>query len=56
MLTAVLKPLVVEHCKYQRRFNADPFSKNLLLNPHFMEWNQLESYQRTGQLAKEWDR
>ncbi|UPQ97545.1 putative glycosyltransferase [Chloropicon primus] len=56
MLTAVLKPLVVEHCKYQKRFNADPFSKNLLMNSNFMEWNQLEAYQRTGQLARRWNR
>ena len=57
MLTTILKPLVVEHCKYQKIHNADPFSKNVVKNPFFSEWNhQLELYRRTGQLAKDWDR
>ena len=56
MLTTALRPLVLEHCKFQKMHNADPFSKNVIKNPSFSEWNQLEMYKRSGQLAKEWDR
>ncbi len=56
MLRTVLKPLALEHCKYHKMYNADAFSKNVVKNPSFSEWNQLEAFQRSGQLAKEWDR
>mmetsp|Transcript_8798 Transcript_8798/g.17800 ORF Transcript_8798/g.17800 Transcript_8798/m.17800 type:complete len:204 (+) Transcript_8798:2-613(+) len=56
MLRTVLRPLVVEHCKYQKMYKADAFSKNVVKNPSFLEWNQLETYKRTGQLSKDWDR
>ena len=53
-LASALRPLVEGHCKHRRMFNADPFGKNLLLNPSFMEWNNLEDYKRTRELARMW--